>query len=85
MNIEIKLTAEEYHKLLLRFIGSLTLADHMGDVADDVNKVLKELELEVEWDDWSELQRWLAVHNVTTLYNTSLQDDGDDDLKDYEV
>lgn len=61
--------------ILLMLIGSLTLADHMGDVSGDVSKALKMLGLDIEWDDWGDLGKRLAEMGVTTLYGTSLGDD----------
>lgn len=71
------LTAEELRELLLSFVGSLTLCDHMGDVADDVNLVLERLGMQVSWGEWSDLGRQLAKQGVKTLYGTRL--DGEDD------
>ena len=38
--------AKEYRMLLLQFVASLTLCDHMGDVSNDVDIVLKRLGVE---------------------------------------
>ncbi|KKK84011.1 hypothetical protein LCGC14_2787650 [marine sediment metagenome] len=65
----------DYRKLLLQFIGSLTLADHLGDVSDDIDTVLKRLDVSVEWDELGELGDALGKMGVTTLYGTSLVDD----------
>lgn len=71
-------------ELLLKLIGSLTLDDHMGDVADDVSHVLKELGIATpqadesdEW--WRGLARDLHALGVTTLYGTALYDPDDDE------
>lgn len=74
--------------LLLSLVGSLTFCDHMGDVADDVIKVLKELGIETpqagEDDDWwPGLARDLHALGVTSLYGTELwspDDEEDDDV-----
>lgn len=60
--------------LLLKLIGSLTLCDHMGDVSNDVDKVLRELDINVPGDlEWEDLGDWLARNlGVTTLNGTSL-------------
>lgn len=68
-----------YKDLLLTFIASLTLSDHMGDVADDVDYVLKQLGLEMEWDGLDELGTKLGEMGITTLYGTSLTCDDDDE------
>ena len=61
---------------ILRFIASLCLCDHMGDVAGDIRKVLKDIDFEVgEWYDLNELLGELAKHKVTTLYGTEITDD----------
>lgn len=62
----------DYRTILLQLIGSLTLADHMGDVSNDVDTALKRCGYEVEWDEWSDLGRWCAQQGITTLYGTSL-------------
>ena len=78
------------HKLLMELIASLTLADHMGDVSNDVSYVLTKLGLNnVAADDWDgeahfeETMKMLHGLGVTTLYGTSLElepkDEGDDD------
>ena len=61
---------------ILKFIASLCLCDHMGDVADDIDKVLMDIDFEVgEWNDLSELLGELAKHNITTLYGTEITND----------
>jgi hypothetical protein len=72
-------TVDEYRALLLSFIASLTLCDHMGDVAGDVQDVLKRIDLKIEWDEMYELGRALGKMGVKTLYNTELGSDDDDD------
>jgi hypothetical protein len=62
----------DYKTILLQFIGSLTLCDHMGDVSNDVVQVLERIGLNIEWDDWPDLGRELARMGITTLYGTSL-------------
>lgn len=53
---------DEGRNLILQFIGSLTLADHMGDVADDIQYVLKKLGMnDIEWEDLVELRSELVV------------------------
>ena len=64
------------NEYILKFIASLCLCEHMGDVADDIDKVLMDIDFEVgEWNDLSELLGELAKHNVTTLYGTEITDD----------
>lgn len=67
-------TEIDYRALLLQFVASLTLADHMGDVGTDVNMVLERIGVEIEWEDWPELGRALGRMGVTTLYGTPLGD-----------
>jgi len=62
--------------LLLSFIGSITLADHMGDVADCITTVLKRLDMEIKWNDLNELSKELHKRGVTTLYGTRLVSEG---------
>lgn len=63
-----------HRRVLLELIGSLTLCDHMGDAADDINKALKMIGLKIEWDDLSDLGTKLGKMGVTTLWGTSLAD-----------
>lgn len=73
------MSAEELKKLILQFIASLCLCDHMGDVADDINAVLERLGIEVQWDDLRDLAKWCGRQNITTLYGTSLKDDSEEE------
>lgn len=68
-------------EILLSFIGSLTLCDHMGDVADDVCTTLKLLGLEeiakeadndTRDDFWLALSTVLGKRGIKTLYGTNL-------------
>ncbi len=70
-------TVEDYRKLLLQFIGSLTVCEHMGDVSNDVDTVLRRLGVTGEWDDWPELADHLHSMGVTTLFGTSLARDSE--------
>jgi fibrillarin-like rRNA methylase len=72
------MTDPDYRLLLLQFIGSLTLADHMGDVSNDVSDVLERMGVEIEWDEWEDLRSKLGAMGITTLHGTSLKDDDDD-------
>jgi hypothetical protein len=58
--------------ILLKLIGSLTLADHMGDVAEDVQRALELAKIEISWSDWDDLALQLSELGITTLYETSL-------------
>jgi hypothetical protein len=60
------------NELLLKFIASLSLADHMGDVAGDIDIVLERIGIKIEWEDWSDLRNELGRMGVTTLYGTTL-------------
>jgi hypothetical protein len=66
-------------EILLSLIGSLTLCDHMGDVADDVDFALKAIGVPFEWEDLSELGTKLGRMGVRTLYGSSLEEDDSDD------
>lgn len=64
----------DYKNLLLQFIGSLCLCDHMGDVSNDILTVLEKMELNdlAEWDDFDSLAKALNEKGITTLFGTSL-------------
>ena len=66
---------KDYRKLILQFIGSLTLADHMGDVSNDIEYVLIKLGVPVAWEDLSSLGDALGKMGITTLHGTSLVDE----------
>ena len=63
----------DYRKILLSLIASLSLDDHMGDVSNSVSEALKQAEIEIEWEDWEELQRGLHALGIETLWDTSLK------------
>lgn len=66
-------------ELLLSLLASLTFCDHMGDVADCVDRVMKQLGIEYEDTGEWELDVGRALHllGVKTLYGTEIggQDD----------
>lgn len=62
-------------EILLQFVASLTLGDHMGDVANDVDAVLRKLGVDVEWESLDQLGSALGERGVTTLHGTSMKDD----------
>lgn len=62
-------------ELLLQLIGSLTLSDHMGDAANNVDRVLNLLGIEIveDGDDFLDaVAKKLHSMGVTSLYGTSL-------------
>jgi hypothetical protein len=65
-------TPEQWETLILSFIGSLCLADHMGDVSNEIDTVLKVLGHDHGWDDFEELMTWLGKRGVTTLNGSPL-------------
>jgi hypothetical protein len=67
------MTEPDYRTLLFQFIASLTLADHMGDVAEDIDYVLDEVGFIDVWNDLDELGAILAKQNITTLYGSTLE------------
>lgn len=60
--------------ILLQLIGSITLADHIGDVAEDVWYALKKIGIPPPADigALNELGDWLGSQGITTLYGSSL-------------
>jgi len=76
-------------ELLLNLIGSLTLDEHMGDVADSVLKVLATIGIATpnadEHDDfWPGLRKDLHLLGVTTLWGSELWSADDEDDEDDE-
>lgn len=64
-------------QICLELIASLTIADHMGDVSNELYEALRQLG-EVPPDDLEELHElgsWLGSKGITTLYGTSMKDD----------
>jgi hypothetical protein len=48
----------------------------MGEVAEAISKVLKDIDFEVgEWYTLNDLLGELAKHEITTLYGTEITDD----------
>ncbi len=72
LQISRKVTKET---VLLKFIASLTLCDHMGDVCDDINEVLKQLDIDIDYEDLSDLGSKLGEIGITTLQGTSMVDE----------
>lgn len=64
-----------YKDLVYRFIGSLTLCEHMGDVSNEVDTVLKELNDGVEWSDLDDLAHIWGERGITTLGHISLKNE----------
>jgi uncharacterized protein YijF (DUF1287 family) len=59
--------------LILQFAMSYTLCDHLGDVADDLDKLLKEIGVVGDWDTDDAMVA--AIHNLgvhTTLWGSSM-------------
>lgn len=72
----------DYRKMLLSLIGSLTLADHIGDAAGDCRKVLADLFGQDVVDNlgWEDVGAWLGKeHGVQTVWGTDLYDPEDDE------
>jgi hypothetical protein len=68
-------TVADPRRVLLNLIGSLTLADHMGDVMDDAMQALKQIGIEPPEDlDSDDLGDWLSRnHGAVTVWGTSLR------------
>lgn len=67
---------EKWRSILLSFVASLTLCDHMGDVGNDVTDVLKLLDMDdIEWEDWSDLSDEFGRRGIKTLNGTSFSSD----------
>lgn len=65
----------KYKDLILSFIASLTLCDHMGDVSNEIADMLERLGVAaVEWNDFDELRAVLATMDVKTLSGISLRE-----------
>lgn len=64
---------EELKGLILQFAASCTLADHIGDVANDLDTLLKRIGFNQEWSDFEELHDILAAMKIRTLNGTELE------------
>ncbi len=68
----------DYRELLLQFIGSLTICDHIGDVTNEIDDVLTRLGMplpaEVATDtDWGiALGEWLGKQGITDMHGEPL-------------
>lgn len=74
-----KYTAKEYHNIILSIVASASLADHMGDMWNDLNEVLGMIgEIEIrdadqEYDEEqesSELSRIFRKRNIKTVWGS---------------
>ncbi len=72
--------AEELKGLILQFAASCTLADHLGDVASDLEELLKRIGFDQKWSDFERLHDILANMQVTTLYGSQLDGDSEEDI-----
>jgi len=72
----------DYRDILLKFVASLTLCEHMGDVADDIETVLDIIGIKLKWEDLYDLRRKLGKMGITSLYGTALIDEDDDGDED---
>ena len=77
--IKEKKLEPDYKTILLQFLASLTLCDHMGDVSNDVVDVLEKIGVEIEWDEWDELGNALGKMGITTLNGAALTQDENED------
>lgn len=68
----------DYRRILLSLIGSITLADHLGDVASYAEVALKQAGIKLEWGDLDELSTALGRMGVMTLYGTELKSDDEE-------
>jgi hypothetical protein len=66
---------DESRSHLLSWVRSLTLADHIGDVANDVDRLLKDLGVNVEWDELSELDTELGKLGVNYRHEAASKPD----------
>ena len=73
-------TPEEYHKLILSIVASATIADHMGDMWDDLNKVLEEIGEKELTEDHDELHDKLAKRGIKTVWGSELEIEDDTEV-----
>lgn len=66
------MSAEEYRKLLLNLMGSLTLCDHMGDVLNAISFVMPELGMDRKWWEVEEAKQILHDNGATALRGSPL-------------
>lgn len=59
-------------QLLLSFVASLSLAENLGDVSEDIQFLFKKAKVDIEFDDFEDLQEGLAKLGVLTLHGTPL-------------
>lgn len=80
--------------LLISFICSLSLCDHMGDVMNDTEEVLDRLglnipyeEIDADGEDWLyKVAAYLGrIYDAKTLFGTSFADDYDEGDIYYEL
>lgn len=61
--------AARLRALILSFSYSLAMDDHMGDVADDVDTVLKKIGVNIEWGEFPKLRRELEAMGIKSIYS----------------
>lgn len=71
----------EDREILMSLCAGACLADHMGDMADDIFEALDQIGIEIpsEVDDLDALGQWLGLeYGCKTLRGTSLISDSSD-------
>lgn len=69
---------EDYKRLLLELVASATLADHMGDMWNDLNRALKIMGEDDLLEDHDELSKKLFQRGITTIWGTEIGPEDDE-------
>jgi len=70
-----QLTAKEYHEKILQLIASATLADHLGDLWDDLNKLAEDIGEADLVEDYDDISNKCAKRGITTIWGISLEEE----------
>lgn len=67
----------DYKNLLFKFITSLILCEHMGDVCNEISLLLRILNIDIEEEGefLDDLYNWCRKNKLTTLNGVELEDE----------
>ena len=75
----MELTAEQLKQKILELIASATLADNMGDMWDDLNKVAEDIGEKDLVEDYDELPKKLYQRDIKTVWGSEVWSDEDEE------
>lgn len=72
---------KDYKAMILSLVASATLCDHMGDMWNDLNFVLKEMGEDDLLEEFDELPKKLHLRGIKTVYGSEVWSKEDEDAE----